>query len=127
MAKIASTDKAPRMMAVLEEIVADSKGLIRDWPILSEAREALAKGGTPALARFYTQRANPGDLPVEQFDRLSHVENELFPFFEAQLCETLPKPIDGSQIGASLHDDADTINPGRLRLGGERRGNETGG
>lgn len=56
MAKMTPTDKASQMMAVLEEIVADSKGLIHDWPILLEAREALAKGGTPALARFYTQR-----------------------------------------------------------------------
>lgn len=56
MAETTSTDTASRMMAVLEEIVAGSEGLIRDWPLLSEAREALAKGGTPELARFYTAR-----------------------------------------------------------------------
>ena len=56
MAKLTSSDKASQMMAVLEEIVAGSEGLIRDWPILLEAREALEKGGTRELERFYTQR-----------------------------------------------------------------------
>jgi hypothetical protein len=62
MADTASTDKAASlMMAVLEEIAAGSEGLIRDWPLLVEAREAVAKGGVPELVRFYTARVqNPG-------------------------------------------------------------------
>jgi hypothetical protein len=65
MAETTSTDKASLMMAVLEEIAAGSEGLIRDWPLLSEAREAVAKGGAPELVRFYTARVhNPGSRSV---------------------------------------------------------------
>ena len=47
------TDHAAAMMAVLEEIVAGSRDLVRDWALLTHAQAALESGGLDALARFY--------------------------------------------------------------------------
>jgi hypothetical protein len=39
--KIVETDHAAALMAVLEEIVAGSHGLVSDWALLTHARAAL--------------------------------------------------------------------------------------
>jgi len=61
-------------------------------------------------------------FPVSSADRLK-VPVSLLPGFR-KLSTTLPQPVDSSQVRASLHDDADAIDAGLLRLLGERRGEE---
>jgi hypothetical protein len=51
MSDTVTTDRGTAMLAVIEEIVAD--GLIRDWPLLAQAQQALREGGPDALARLY--------------------------------------------------------------------------
>jgi hypothetical protein len=47
------TDQAAAMMAIVEEIAAGSQGLIREWPLLPNAQQALRDGGPAGLAQFY--------------------------------------------------------------------------
>jgi hypothetical protein len=47
------TDHAAAMMAVLEEIVAGSRGLVSDWALLTHAQAALERGGLEGLVSFY--------------------------------------------------------------------------
>ena len=58
---------------------------------------------------------------------VAHVEGELLPLLESHLPETVPQPVDGCEVRASLKDDSYAIDAGRLRLGGERRGEEAEG
>jgi len=51
--KIVETDHAAALIAVLEEIVAGSHGLVSDWALLTHARAALEQRGLEGLARFY--------------------------------------------------------------------------
>jgi hypothetical protein len=53
MTKNVETDHAAAMMAVLEEIVAGSQGLVSNWALLTHAQAALERGGQEGLARFY--------------------------------------------------------------------------
>jgi hypothetical protein len=53
MPKPVETNSAAAMMAVLEEIVAGSRGLVRDWALLTHAQAALEHGGLEGLVRFY--------------------------------------------------------------------------
>ena len=46
-------DHVAAMMAVLEEIVAGSRGLVSDWALLTHAQAALERGGLEGLVRFY--------------------------------------------------------------------------
>jgi len=45
MSDIVTTDRGTAMLAVIEEIVAGAEGLIRDWPLLAQAQQALREGG----------------------------------------------------------------------------------
>jgi hypothetical protein len=47
------TDHVAAMMAVLEEIMAGSRGLVSDWALLTHAQTALERGGLDSLVRFY--------------------------------------------------------------------------
>jgi len=61
MTKGVETDHAAAMLAVLEEIVAGSQGLVSDWALLTHAQTALRQGGLEGLARFYrTSVEQPG-------------------------------------------------------------------
>jgi hypothetical protein len=53
MPKPVETNSAAALVAVLEEIVAGSQGLIRDWALLTHAEAALERGGLEGLVRFY--------------------------------------------------------------------------
>jgi hypothetical protein len=41
------------MMAVIAEIADGGQGLIRDWPLVANAEQALREGGPDGLARYY--------------------------------------------------------------------------
>jgi len=47
------TQRESEMVAVIVEIVDGARGLIRDWPLLENAEQALRDGGPDGLARFY--------------------------------------------------------------------------
>lgn len=53
MSDTVTTDRGTAMLAVIEEIAAGAEGLIRDWPLLGRAQQALREGGPDALARLY--------------------------------------------------------------------------
>ena len=53
MPKPVETNSAAALVAVLEEIVAGSQGLIRDWALLTQTAAALERGGLEGLVRFY--------------------------------------------------------------------------
>src|SRR6266851_4077901 len=96
-----------------------------------------------SLGSPFDHERNPGTQRIDQVDVLpfeiprcllhhlqiaaavAYLENELFSLRETHLCETIPQPVDGSQVRASLHDDSDAIDAGLLRFGGKRRGEET--
>ena len=52
------TDHAAAMMAVLEEIVAGSRGLVSDWALLTHAQAALERGGLEGLSASTEQPSN---------------------------------------------------------------------
>jgi hypothetical protein len=65
MTKIVEADHVAVMMAVLEEIVAGSQGLVSDWALLTHAHAALAQGGVEGLARFYRASVeHPGSRAI---------------------------------------------------------------
>jgi hypothetical protein len=41
------------MMAVIAEIADGGQGLIRDWPLVANAEQALREGGSAGLVRYY--------------------------------------------------------------------------
>ena len=45
MPKPVETNSAAALMAMLEEIVAGSQGLVSDWALLTQAEAALERGG----------------------------------------------------------------------------------
>jgi hypothetical protein len=47
------TRQEAAMIAVIADIAAGSRGLIRDWPLLGNAEQALRNGGPDGLARYY--------------------------------------------------------------------------
>lgn len=47
------TQRESEMIAVIVEIVDGARGLIRDWPLLENAEQALRNGGPDGLALFY--------------------------------------------------------------------------
>jgi hypothetical protein len=53
MTKGVEIDHAGAMLAVFEEIVAGSQGLVSDWALLTHAQTALRRGGLEGLVQFY--------------------------------------------------------------------------
>jgi hypothetical protein len=53
--ELTQTQHEAAMMAVIAEIADGGRGLIRDWPLLSKAEQALRKGGPVGLASYYQE------------------------------------------------------------------------
>jgi hypothetical protein len=51
--ELTQTQQEAAMLAVIAEIADGVRGLIRDWPLLSNAEQALREGGPDGLARYY--------------------------------------------------------------------------
>jgi hypothetical protein len=51
--EITQTQQEAAMIAVIAEIVEAGRALIRDWPLLATAEQALREGGPDGLARYY--------------------------------------------------------------------------
>lgn len=51
--EVAEKAREAEMMAVIEDIVKGSRGLVRDWTLLEDAETALQNGGLDGLVRFY--------------------------------------------------------------------------
>jgi hypothetical protein len=51
--EVTQTEQEVAMMTVIAEIVEGDRALIRDWPLLANAEQALWNGGPDGLARYY--------------------------------------------------------------------------
>jgi hypothetical protein len=51
--EVLQTEQEAAMMTVIADIAAGGRNLIRDWPLLATAEQALRDGGPDGLARYY--------------------------------------------------------------------------